>query len=218
MTIIPLTCAACNKAMTRRKDSKPQGEAFCQKCRREGKALKHGTEYAYRKGCRCGACRENQRVRLAAYNRLVKDRDGVSARAQYGRKARGVDPLMAVACTVCGDALRVVRAEGAADPMHKACKDVSAFYVPRPVRLSIYERDEWTCTICNHPADRDAHYLTDWYPTLDHVVPQSGQIIPDHSPSNLRLAHRYCNLARGNRSMTDEEVALRADERRLAAV
>ena len=35
--------------------------------------------------------------------------------------------------------------------------------------------------------------------TLDHIVPRSLALIADDSPANLRLAHRSCNSARGNR-------------------
>jgi len=40
--------------------------------------------------------------------------------------------------------------------------------------------------------------------TLDHLVPQSLAITPDHSANNLRIAHRRCNSARGNRPLHAE--------------
>lgn len=68
-------------------------------------------------------------------------------------------------------------------------------------RLAIYERDGWTCQICTEPVDRDL-MTTDpggnWAPSLDHIEPQSWALIPDHSPENLRLAHRWCNSVRGD--------------------
>lgn len=72
------------------------------------------------------------------------------------------------------------------------------FRVSPRVRLMIYERDGWVCQLCGDPADRDADYLDDWAPSLDHIEPQSFALIPDHSPRNLRTAHRWCNGARGN--------------------
>jgi hypothetical protein len=61
------------------------------------------------------------------------------------------------------------------------------------LRADIYERDDWTCRICLEPVDRDAEPLTSWYPTLDHITPQSRG--GTHDPSNLRTAHHWCNLA-----------------------
>lgn len=218
MTTVDLSCAGCDKPMRKTRTSKQQGEAYCNPCRNAGKALKHGTAYAYRKGCRCEACRAEQNRILREYSARVKARDGASPTAQIKRKRRGIDPTETVTCIVCGDALSRVRSERHIAPTHTLCKTNRSFYVHPDVRQSVFERDEWTCTICNHPVDPDAHYLTDWYPTLDHVIPQSHQLIPDHSPDALRLAHRYCNLARGDRLTTDQDVARRASERRLATV
>ena len=72
------------------------------------------------------------------------------------------------------------------------------FWISRVVRREIYERDDWTCQICLEPVDPAADPNSDWYPTLDHIVPQSHQLIPDHSPEALRTAHRWCNAVRGD--------------------
>ena len=70
------------------------------------------------------------------------------------------------------------------------------FRVPPAVRRSIYERDGWTCQLCHEAVDPDATDI--WRATLDHVVPQSHVLVPDHSPANLRLAHLWCNSVRGD--------------------
>lgn len=72
------------------------------------------------------------------------------------------------------------------------------FAISRRRRLAIYERDGWTCQLCFEPVDRSAHYLDDWAPSLDHIVPQSRQLVPDHSDGALRLSHRWCNAVRGD--------------------
>lgn len=72
------------------------------------------------------------------------------------------------------------------------------FVIPKKRRLAIYERDNWICQLCLEPVDPDSS--DEWRATLDHVVPQSHQLIPDHSPSNLRLAHLWCNSVRGDES------------------
>lgn len=72
------------------------------------------------------------------------------------------------------------------------------FQISPIVRRAIYERDAWTCQLCNGTVDRNADPLSDWFPSLDHIEPQSHALIPDHSPANLRTAHRWCNAVRGD--------------------
>lgn len=83
-----------------------------------------------------------------------------------------------------------------------------SFTVSPRVRHSIYARDRWTCQICSHPVDMDAKHPSHWAPTLDHIEPQSAALIPDHSPSNLRLAHSWCNSARGDGSNMAKDVLI----------
>lgn len=208
------TCKLCGESFTAKTDRKVYCSARC-KDRGKPSANWQGRENApngghgvsgYRRGCRCAECKAGQTASLREYNRSRKARDGVSYAAQRRRKARGVDPLVEVLCSVCGDALSVVRSDGGSQSMHAACRDSSSFYVPRSVRQSIHERDGWACQICFHPTEPESHYLSDWYPTLDHVIPQSLSLIEDHSPDALRTACRYCNLARGNRPVEDDHV------------
>lgn len=64
------------------------------------------------------------------------------------------------------------------------------------VRLAIYERDGWECGLCSGSVDRDLiGTRSHWRPSLDHVVPRSAGGADD--PSNLRLAHWWCNSVRG---------------------
>lgn len=70
-------------------------------------------------------------------------------------------------------------------------------FVARAVRLEIYERDGWVCQLCAQPVDRDLPANDRMAASLDHVVPQSTVLFPNHAPSNLRLAHRSCNAVRG---------------------
>lgn len=263
-----LTCASCGKAMRSGRTSKPQGEAYCDPCRREGKAVEHGTQHAYRQHkCRCDTCRAAHNARIREYNRKRKERDGVSATAQSKRRAKGLDPVQEQKpCGHCGDPVGMNR--GSEVPYHRECRyKVPAwrregresprverfrkrieraasgttgggrvfyagpcswcgenesirlgwycsqkckgnanqalrgkFVVKRSVRLAIYERDGWTCQLCGDEVSPDAPRGSNWSATLDHVVPQSATLIPDHSPENLRLAHMWCNAARGDGS------------------
>lgn len=63
------------------------------------------------------------------------------------------------------------------------------------VRAAVYERDAWTCMLCSEPVQPDADPQSDWYPSLDHIVPQS--LGGGHDAQNLRTAHRWCNSIRG---------------------
>lgn len=86
----------------------------------------------------------------------------------------------------------------------------ATFKVSPLVRAGIYERDSWTCQLCFNPVDPALRAPHVWSATLDHVIPQSHMLIPDHSPSNLRLAHLWCNSARGDGSnMTKDEFETR---------
>lgn len=74
------------------------------------------------------------------------------------------------------------------------------FVVPPQVRMAIYERDGWMCQLCSGQVDRGLNSSDPWSATLDHIECQSWVLIPDHSPGNLRLAHRWCNSVRGDES------------------
>jgi len=67
-------------------------------------------------------------------------------------------------------------------------------------RRSLYDRDGWVCQLCLEPVDPDLPSSDQWAATLDHIVPQSHAVFPDHSDGNLRLAHRWCNSVRGDDS------------------
>lgn len=84
------------------------------------------------------------------------------------------------------------------------------FHVPPSVRFAIYERDGWVCQLCFALVDPDADPRSDWYPSLDHIEPQSSALIPDHSESNLRTAHRWCNAVLGDGRWHSDLFALRA--------
>lgn len=83
---------------------------------------------------------------------------------------------------------------------YREYRSSDAVPISRKVRLAIYDRDGWVCQLCDLPVDRDLHFSHRMAATLDHIECQSWALIPDHSESNLRLAHRSCNAARGNRS------------------
>lgn len=141
----------------------------------------------------CAAC---WKVRAARR----REAERKAARAAAGTPANPRWPWVQGECRHCGE--RFVRKGMASPYCSKRCnlRDRPSGGIPisRRERLAIYERDNWTCQLCGEPVDRQAHYLDDWAPTLDHIEPRSAALIPDHSPRNLRTAHRWCNSARGD--------------------
>lgn len=113
-------------------------------------------------------------------------------------------------CSWCGENFTAVTSTNAERYCSNRCARQSGkarhggrFLVPSTFRLAIYERDSWTCQLCLEPVDAGAHYLSDWAPSLDHIVPQSRGGSDD--ASNLRTAHRWCNSVLGDGSWVSIE-------------
>lgn len=129
-----------------------------------------------------------------------------AARRRLARAARGSSgrtPWVTGWCSECGAGFATPL------PLARTCSATCAQvrrrkrhgkYVDDDTRLAIYERDGWTCQLCFEPVDPTLHYLDDWAASLDHIVCRSWSEEPDHSPENLRLAHRWCNSVRGDES------------------
>ena len=83
---------------------------------------------------------------------------------------------------------------------------------PTPrLRREVYERDGWVCGLCDLPIDSSLAWPHKWSASLDHIVPQSHMLIPDHSALNLRAVHLQCNSMRGDGSnMSEDELRRRA--------
>ena len=141
----------------------------------------------------CASCREACAVRRREAQRKAE-------RAASGIPANLRWPWVQGNCRHCGENFA---RKGVASPYcSKKCghrdRPSGAVPISRRERLAIYERDGWICQLCFEPVDRTLHYLDDWAASLDHIVPRSHMLIPDHSPQNLRLAHRWCNSVRGD--------------------
>lgn len=269
MTNDTLSCCVCEQPMNRCRDSKPQGEAAHDRCRR-ATIVNHG-EAGYGRGCRCDICREAKNARMRRYTAARRARD----LADQGTSRSVIN------CHLCRGPLKNVRPNQSRYPLHKKCRIIApdwmrrqrdnprrakfqsiidkaaagtaggrtftcgackwcgssfvgygafcsrrcatsqkyadrsqrSFKISPKERVEIYERDGWVCQLCNKQVDSALHYLDNWSATLDHIVPQSHMLIPDHSPSNLRLAHRWCNSARGDGSnMTEIQFHVRIAE------
>lgn len=124
--------------------------------------------------------------------------------AECGHTYKGYANSKLPAMRYCVDCLRFERHRMRRDNLARLAalttSERPSFYISKADRLAIYERDEWTCQLCLEPAPPTTDHLGPWSLTLDHIVCQSWTDEPDHSPSNLRLAHRWCNSVRGNES------------------
>lgn len=65
----------------------------------------------------------------------------------------------------------------------------------------VYDRDEGTCHLCGDPVDIMTPPSEPMGPTIDHVIPISLGGLDCFT--NVRLAHRVCNVSRNNRPLED---------------
>lgn len=164
----------------------------------------------------CVYCLSTMHVQRWSHKRYCSE--GCADRwKKFGRVRRFDDGrtwqfLVAGPCSWCDENFTATASEGATSPRFcsKRClKDADRsrrgrFVVPRSVRQQIYVRDGFVCQLCKVAVDMTLGSSDTWGATLDHVIPQSHQLVPDHSPANLRLAHRYCNSIRGDLSFIDD--------------
>lgn len=102
-------------------------------------------------------------------------------------------------CAVCGELFVSQYLEKTCTPECQRKLNRNSNWVSPRIRYRIYERDAWTCHLCDKPVPSNLEWDNEtWqpdYPSLDHVIPRSqgGQDTED----NLRLAHFECNWIRG---------------------
>lgn len=108
-------------------------------------------------------------------------------------------------CAGCGVECERPATKGQRPKWCAICRNTRKDWVPAGVRRQVYERDDWTCGICLEPVKGELiGSLSEWRPSLDHVVPRSRG--GSNEPSNLRLAHFWCNTVRNDeRSYTDAD-------------
>lgn len=166
-----------------------------------GEHLLCRTESAkYHKECRPKALHAAAR-RRAAERRLAKAQAGVPANPNW--------PFTVGVCRYCSE--HFVRRNRPSPYCSSRCRRKDA---PDPVRPSdrriVFERDGFVCQLCDEPTEPDADPLSDWYPTVDHIVPQSKG--GGHEPENLRCAHRWCNSVRGDDTYYTIAILRRSEE------
>lgn len=84
----------------------------------------------------------------------------------------------------------------AVDAAHRARK-AGAQVIEVFDRITVFERDAWTCGVCSIPVDADVDALHPDSATVDHIVPLSRG--GDHSLVNVQCAHLRCNSIKNDR-------------------
>lgn len=59
----------------------------------------------------------------------------------------------------------------------------------------LYMRDQGVCQICGRHIDFDCDSNSDYYPSIDHIIPISKG--GEHQWDNVQLACRVCNTLKG---------------------
>jgi hypothetical protein len=176
------------------RQTRPNPRRFATHCARCDEPVRWArSERAICRECYPAESRAKARRRAAA-RKLAKAAEGSASSWPW---CQGV-------CATCGD--YYVRHGASAGYCSKACNPRqvvgqykgSKSWISRRRRLSIYERDEWRCQLCHAEVIPDLPPLDDWSATLDHIIPRSWG--GTHESENLRLAHRWCNLVRGDES------------------
>lgn len=140
----------------------------------------HGrTGYDY--GCRCDVCKTAKASAQREYKEAFRAEHGVGPSTAFRRRFR----------------------------QENGYSYATYDTVPIANRRAVYERDGWICQICLKPVPRDADTYSQLRASVDHVVPRSIQLDPDHSVSALRMAHMICNAMRSDDRLTDEEIRRR---------
>lgn len=68
-------------------------------------------------------------------------------------------------------------------------------------RLEVFERDEWTCAICNTPVDPTLSYPDPMSASLDHRIPLAKG--GEHTHNNSQCTHLFCNESKGARLIAE---------------
>lgn len=108
-----------------------------------------------------------------------------------------LDPVQRWDCIECGVPCERPRVKGQRPAFCTDCRSHRKHWITVAERRAIYERDGWMCWLCEDPVDASLiGTRSEWRPSLDHVIPRSKGGGSTHD--NLKLAHFWCNVVRGD--------------------
>lgn len=189
---IPRECSECGEAFQARADGVAAGKgSYCSvRCANRARNWARGFE--------------PRPPRKSEFRRRA---ERLAAKAAAGTTGKGMIWVQGE-CIVCRDYF--VSPGLASRYCSRACRDLNrsarSFGMSWLDRMDLFARDNWTCQICSEPVDYTADPYSDWYPSIDHIIPRSHGGSDDIE--NLRTAHRWCNSVRGDlRYYTDADLA-----------
>lgn len=194
----PVACARCGVIFAARLDARQAGRGrFCSSDCHNASQSSNGVRVQAREYARMNGPKGS--VRRRALRRAREAAAGSS-----GGKLVWVQG----SCIMCGT--QYMSRGSASRYCSRSCREKNrssrSYGLSWLDRMALYARDGWTCRICFEPVDYSADSLSDWYPSLDHVIPRPQGGSDD--VSNLRTAHRWCNSVRGDLSYyTDADLA-----------
>lgn len=180
-----------------------QTSSVCEQCCVE---FQHRVDGSARRFCSLRCANDFQGRRPPRKSAFRRRAERLAARAAVGTSG-GKRVFVSGACIVCASGFTGIGASARyCSDRCRARNRNRSFGLSLLEREAIYASDNWCCQICSEPVDATAHPLSDWYPSLDHIVPRSHGGSDD--VTNLRTAHRWCNSVRGDLSYyTDADLA-----------
>lgn len=153
------------------------GRRICPACGQDRPVEEFGTNIRTKSGA-APFCRDCTRAKTAAWRRLnpgyvAPQRDRAQA-AAYARTWRRANPEQVREHRVTRRARR------------------RSALVERFSPFEIFERDEWTCWLCQEPIPKDVPYPDPRSASLDHRIPLARH--GKHSRANCAASHLRCNL------------------------
>ena len=209
--VVEWSCEACG-VLCRRKAARGQVPKWCEGCRRSHRRNRRECEWCKTlfvgrdeqvfcsRSCAARRYRNELVLYVGPVVSMCEVPESHPSRAQRFSSGR---VFVSGTCAWCREHFVIIDQVQARYCSRRCARGASRlrkgkFTVPPNVRAAIYERDSWTCQICMEPADPMLDGSVSWGATLDHIECQSWALVPDHSPTNLRLAHRWCNSVRSD--------------------
>ena len=135
------------------------------------------------------ANREERNAYYKAYREANREKLRAANKAYYAEKWAN-DPAYRTAATHRTN-LRRTRLKGVVQEPYN--------------REAIFERDNWTCQLCQEPIDSELQYPDPGFASIDHIIPIS--LRGDDTPDNVQAAHLGCNWSKNNRVEIEDQAA-----------